>query len=127
MTARCEPPEGWRERDGWHWVECAGRVFPAKWHKAPPGHEPLWGALDYGTPARPQWAHSVWDWRYISPVTPPAVVQGLVEALESIERLDKQHIGQSLDAIPARMATGTFANIASAALAAYRASAGDGA
>ena len=75
MTDRCEPPEHLRGVDGWHWVQCGDAVFPAKWHhESRPGHEPLWGSLEYAVPARPQWAHSKWGWRYLGPAIPSAEV-----------------------------------------------------
>lgn len=102
MTAdqpRCEPPEGWRERDGWHWVQ---------WPAGPPPFTAYWWC-------GPQ--HFVASgvilgdgYRYLAPVTPPNVVRGLVEALRHIAWGSRDP---------------EASDIARAALAAYRANVGD--
>lgn len=82
MTAnegRCEPPPELRGVDGWHWVAQAI------------GADPLaaWWDSDAST-----WDNELindnahWGWRYLAPVTPPAVVTALVEALEGLLNLD---------------------------------------
>lgn len=74
---RCEPPAGARERDGWHWVEFSdGRVVAIEWH---PKTNSWW----QGSSFTPAGSTAQYRWRYLAPVTPPAVVRGLVEALEA--------------------------------------------
>lgn len=78
-AARCEPPEHLRGVDGWHWVELFGHTEPVL---------ELWSSANQmwlGIPCDPDYAHDA-GYRYLFPVAPPAVVRGLVEALERIER-----------------------------------------
>ncbi len=78
MTARCEPPEHLRGVDGWHWVEFSdGRVVAIEWH---PKTNSWW----QGSSFTPAGSAAQYRWRYLSPVAPPAVVRGLVEALEGL-------------------------------------------
>ena len=76
-AARCEPPEHLRGVDGWHWVELFGHTEPVL---------ELWSSANQmwlGIPCDPDYAHDA-GYRYLSPVAPPAVVRGLVEALEGL-------------------------------------------
>lgn len=70
-TARCEPPEPLRGVDGWHWLEVGGAQFCHRWWRA--RGEWRWATLDDRSAA---------GMRHLAPVTPPAVVAALVEALE---------------------------------------------
>lgn len=118
-TDRCEPPPEWRGRGGWHWVQgvnnYTGQVaeFPAYWTGT---HEPMdhmWRA--WGVVHEPSWC----GWRYLAPVTPPATVAALVEALEGLMRwhLNEEAIYRmGLHPAPAKAAY----EAARAALAAYR-------
>lgn len=71
-THRCEPPKPWV--NGWHCLEQDGRQYYAYW----------WNTLErewawVGT--KPSHARG---YRYVAPVTPPAVVAALVAALEGL-------------------------------------------
>ncbi len=85
---RCEPPEHLRGVDGWHWVQApVGEPHLARWHAAERADvEPLWTSTHHVYSGTPRYAVREWGWRYHSPAAPPAVVRGLVEALEKIER-----------------------------------------
>ena len=81
---RCEPPGHLRGSDGEHFV-CGpnGLPFVALWNAAPhAGIEPLWQNAARTSTGTPAWAANEWGWRYLAPVTPPATVAALVEALE---------------------------------------------
>ena len=81
---RCEPPEEMRGSDGEHFV-CRpnGLPFVALWHAAPhAGIEPLWHNAARTSTGTPAWAANEWGWRYVAPVSPPATVAALVDALE---------------------------------------------
>lgn len=83
MSDRCEPPEELRDKDGWHWLHHPGwGEWPAR-YSAPchAGIWPIWRCPDsnWTTPS----AYRE-EWRYVAPVTPPATVAALVEALEAI-------------------------------------------
>ena len=83
---RCEPPEEMRGSDGEHFV-CGpnGLPFVALWHAAPhAGIEPLWHNAARTSTGTPAWAANEWGWRYVAPVTPPATVAALVDALEGL-------------------------------------------
>jgi hypothetical protein len=57
----CQPPEGHRERDGWHWLqqENGGDPVAAKW-------EPdCW--IEIWMPGKPDAAYAK-GWRYLSPI-----------------------------------------------------------
>lgn len=85
MTARCEPPEHLRGVDGWHWVQHESVDTPtmATW-EMPEWWPETGGAWRIGSHLyMPAPAHKK-GWRYLSPVAPPAVVRGLVEALEGL-------------------------------------------
>ena len=80
-TARCEPPEELRGVDGWHVLTSPspyGYERPWFWVPSSDGGQAHWNNL--GCPA--QAFHD--GYRYIAPVTPPAVVAALVEALEEL-------------------------------------------
>lgn len=82
MTARCEPPEGWRERDGWHWVQWPeGPPQLLRWRYVPKMEAHGWTLSTHSTTVD---GATDAGWRYLAPVTPPAVVAGLVEALEGL-------------------------------------------
>lgn len=87
MTEKCEPPEGLRGVDGWHWVQApVGEPHLARWHAAERDDvEPLWTSTHHVYSGTPRYAVREWAWRYHSPVTPPAVVAALVEALEAAQ------------------------------------------
>lgn len=75
---RCEPPPEWRDRDGWHWVQCTMGPRAA--------YNPevfLWdvetGAWVVGDTLR-----ALRNYRYLAPITPPSTVAALVEALEGL-------------------------------------------
>ena len=85
---RCEPPGHLRDSDGEHFV-CGrnGLPFVALWHAAPhAGIEPLWHNAARTSTGTPAWAAKEWGWRYLAPVTPPATVEALVDALEGLMR-----------------------------------------
>lgn len=73
---RCEPPEEWRDRDGWHWVSMRG------WKETPL----LWMADEQRwSKGNQSWSseHAAYDdWRYHSPVATPAEVEALRAELE---------------------------------------------
>ena len=116
-TDRCEPPPEWRGKDGCHWVEqCDGAEPVAAW----------WDA------DAQEWDHDLvretpgWGWQHTAPVTPPATVAALVEALEDMVREQQSE---------AQAGTGEYqrgyddciaahADTALAALALYRGEAG---
>ena len=78
MSERCEPPPELRDRDGWHWVQGAYSVGPMLWINFSVGFWQTDGELDQLSPER---AHHM-GLVYLAPVTPPATVAALVEALE---------------------------------------------
>lgn len=118
---RCEPPEEMRGSDGEHFV-CGpnGLPFVALWHAAPhAGIEPLWHNAARTSTGTPAWAANEWGWRYVAPVTPPATVAALVDALEGLMRwhLNEEAIRRmGPHPAPAKAAY----EAARAALAAYR-------
>jgi hypothetical protein len=81
MSERCEPPEGWRERDGWHWLtECNPVLWIAE------RQEWEWGEDDWVTPD----AAYRYGYRYLSPVATPAEVAALrAEVARLREALDR--------------------------------------
>jgi len=83
---RCEPPPELRGVDGWHWVQApVGEPHLARWHAAERDDvEPLWTSTHHVYSGTPRYVVREWGWRYIAPVTPPAVVAALVEALEGL-------------------------------------------
>ena len=77
MNERCEPPPEWRDRDGWHWVQ----------YKQSPMCRAEWSATEREWFFPEDQTHSPVEslstsWRYLAPVTPPAVVAAMAEALE---------------------------------------------
>ena len=74
MTKKCEPPPELRGVDGWHWLHKNCPVFwiadQGKWD---------WGNDEFRAPE-----HVPASYHYIGPVTPPATVAALVEALEGL-------------------------------------------
>ena len=78
MTDRCEPPPELRGVDGWHWLDLAGFTRPAPYHWIA-GHQG-WEELGLKRPADYIYCDG---YRYLAPVTPPATVAALVEALEA--------------------------------------------
>ena len=94
MSERCEPPPEWRGKDGWHWLyHPRWEEWPAR-YSAPchVGIWPIWQCPDsnWTTPA----AHRE-GYRYLAPVTPPATVAALVEALEWYALDYDHHKGRS--------------------------------
>lgn len=73
MSDRCEPPEELRGVDGWHWLT---EHNPVLW--IADRQEWEWGEDDWVTPD----AAYRYGYRYLAPVTTPAIVRALVEALE---------------------------------------------
>ena len=77
MSKRCEPPPELRDRFGTHWVvrrdEARGDLTPilCNWEISNGAGGWEWGEI-----------HEDLGWRYLAPVTPPAVVAALVEALK---------------------------------------------
>lgn len=73
---RCEPPPELRDVDGWHWLHKDCPVFwiadQGEWD---------WGNDEFLAPE-----HVPASYQYIGPVTPPATVAALVEALEGLMR-----------------------------------------
>lgn len=75
---RCEPPPEWRDRDGRHWVQAdAERLHPAKWST----RDEWWDFIHISGSAC---EIGQLGYRYLAPVTPPATVAALVEALEGL-------------------------------------------
>lgn len=73
---RCEPPPELRGVDGWHWVQSTfGDPVIRRWLAGP---HSAWRHLSM--PSTPELAYQA-GYRYLAPVTPPAVVAALVEAL----------------------------------------------
>lgn len=83
---RCEPPPELRGVDGWHWVQApVGEPHLARWHAAERDDvEPLWTSTHHVYAGTPRYAVREWGWRYLAPVTPPATVTALVDALEGL-------------------------------------------
>lgn len=78
-TTRCEPPESLRGVDGWYMLARKdGDPRPWFWVPSDECGQAHWANL--GCPA--QAYHD--GYRYLAPVTPPAVVGALVAALEKI-------------------------------------------
>jgi hypothetical protein len=108
---RCEPPPEWRGKDGWHWVQGAYSVGPMLWINFSGGFWQTDGGLDQLSPER---AHHM-GLVYLAPVTPPATVAALVEALK--------HADLQLEYIDQRSPSGTTPAVRAqigAALALYR-------
>jgi hypothetical protein len=81
-AARCEPPPELRGVDGWHWLTYPDAPDePAHWQASNQSWL-LSGHDDYVTPDFMRLDEG--STRYLSPVAPPAVVRGLVEALEGL-------------------------------------------
>lgn len=87
MSERCEPPPGWREVQ-WHILESdrefwMGPPQPRTW-QAPASWDAVngvwWNNFDLAAASPFDAAAS--GWRYLAPVTPPATVAALVEALK---------------------------------------------
>ena len=74
MTARCEPPPEWRDRDGWHEWSDAGQPYYAFWHYS---HQSWYTAWFLGGVQTENMAGS-----YTAPVTPHAEVEALRADLE---------------------------------------------
>ena len=73
---RCEPVD--TTRDGWHWVQWRNHDRVLWWGG---GEWTIIGITGKARGVFPQQAADL-GYRYLAPVTPPAVVAGLVEALE---------------------------------------------
>lgn len=114
---RCEPGPELRGVDGWHWVQApVGEPHLARWHAAERDDvEPLWTSTHHVYSGTPRYAVREWGWRYVTPVTPPAVVAALVEALEAIVA-DAEGDGNTMSV--------KTANMISASIALYRGEAG---
>ena len=77
MNERCEPPPEWRDRDGWHWMKKGGSKLPAYWTP----RDEWWDAVHFSGDAR---TVAAMGFSVTAPVTPPAVVAALVEALDAV-------------------------------------------
>ena len=107
---RCEPPPELRDRDGWHWVQ----------YKQSPMCRAEWSATEREWFFPEDQTHSPVEslstsWRYFAPVTPPATVAALAEALK--------HADLQLEYIDQRSPSGTTPAVRAqigAALALYR-------
>ena len=81
MSERCEPPPELRERDGWHWLaHPKGALLPEMWRAS----RGMWEWFGVEGESAPDGWRAKEDYRYLTPVTPPATVAALVEALEAI-------------------------------------------
>lgn len=118
---RCEPPPEWRDRDGWHWVERRNGRHPSILY---------WNGLGrWISPGRPAYGPDVLTeegYRYLAPVTPPATVAALVEALEGMQAAVKDIPQPAAFRLPADLTTRFLRadRQATAALALYRGEAG---
>jgi hypothetical protein len=115
MSERCEPPPEWRDRDGWHWVDSTRWVQPdiLRWRLNSDNQEYEW-LLSSGAFVSSE-SETANAWRYLAPVTPPATVAALVEALK--------HADLQLEYIDQRSPSGTTPAVRAqigAALALYR-------
>ena len=72
---RCEPRPEWRDRDGWYWMKKGGRKLPAYWTS----RDEWWDAVHFSGGPR---TVAAMGFSVAAPVTPPATVAALVEALE---------------------------------------------
>lgn len=84
---RCEPPPEWRDRDGEHHIyyhptdtEVRGNPIVVRWGARAQG----WWADHLDLRGHSPAEAASMGWRYLAPVTPPAVVAALVEALEGL-------------------------------------------
>jgi len=113
MSERCEPPQEWRGKDGWHWVDSTRWVQPdiLRWRLNSDNQEYEW-LLSSGAFVSSE-SETANAWRYLAPATPPATVAALVEALDDL-LADTQHATHDCgdDDCPVRRAR--------AALALYR-------
>lgn len=120
--AKCEPSPELRGVDGWHWVKQAeGATAQPAWRRADIG---WWGTIATGLRGHSDTETYAMGWRYVAPVTPPATVAALVEALEQIANhpeANRELIDYGPDGKQRRWPT--VCEEARAALAAYRASA----
>lgn len=88
MTEKCEPPPELRDRDGEHHIYChpagtdvRGNPVVVRWGARAQG----WWADHLDLRGHNAAEAASMGWRYHSPVTPPAVVAALVEALEAAQ------------------------------------------
>lgn len=98
MTApnRCEPPEGLRGVDGWHWVEIDGTAQASKWEIGK--RRGSWRTLG----ATELWYSDAKEAaqcgaRYLSPVPSPSDLARLVEAARGM----RDHMHDQITSIPA--------------------------
>lgn len=111
MTDRCEPPEELRGRDGWHWVKMPDDAEQCwEWDAEEKGWWEPGGSMAMDLYVKG-------GWRYVAPVTPPAVVAALAEALAEMMSALAHSDRRSL-AMGFRFLRAT--SNARAALAAYR-------
>lgn len=123
-TPRCEPPPELRGHDWFHWLEADAPTI-GRWYAATDFSGEAWRINSHQRSA--QGAHRA-GYRYLAPVTPPAVVAALVKALEGMMVgsqwkephifIDNTPIGAGWQTI--RMPTDEAMTAARAALAAYK-------
>lgn len=101
--ARCEPPEGLRDRDGWHWVRHPGHYHPS--HPATPFFMAVqwWDARHDNCWSHPYLGKMVSvpevtaeGWTYLMPVPSPADLTALVLAGREFEPI----VTRMLDRMP---------------------------
>lgn len=90
MTAhapRCEPPEGLRDRDGWHWVEFEGFNHPTHGKRPVLMATQWWDRRHDNCWSDPFTLRMIWPenmakkgYRYIAPVPTPDALAALVRA-----------------------------------------------
>ena len=118
---RCEPPPELRGVDGWHWVQSTfGDPVIRRWLAGP---HSAWRHLSM--PSTPELAYQA-GYRYLAPVTPPATVAALVEALEDMvcEQQSEAQVGTGEYQRGYDDCIAAHADTARAALALYRGEAG---
>lgn len=84
MADRCEPPEGLRYLDGWHWV-FADRPVVCQWLPADDYTRTAGWKMPSANFYNPITAYNR-GYRYLAPVTPPAEVAALRAEIERLER-----------------------------------------
>lgn len=99
-NAQCEPPEGLRDRDGWHWVQApVGEPHLAKWFAASSSRgKPLWDSDQHIYTATPRYAAREWGLRYLAPVATPAEVEALRGERDAALERERQAMSASAKA-----------------------------
>ena len=92
MSGRCEPAEGLRDRDGWHWLEFKGfdhpthgrRPFPVATQWWDRRHDNCWSHPFEGHMVGPEEIAKL-GYRYLMPCPDPAELAALIKAAWAVQ------------------------------------------